>query len=85
MYLKVDTTAYINLATDDMLYLSNSEEPLNALLQRFRDFFSFKVKRGANIQFLNFRIIQSNYGISIDQSKHITKGILYLLKGLGWS
>ena len=49
MYLKNDMTAYLNLATDDMLYMSKSEEPLNELLQRFGDFFSFKVKIGIEL------------------------------------
>ena len=66
----------MNLATDDMLYMSISEGPLNQVLNRFGDFFSFKVKRGTELQFLNFRIIQSEHGISIDQTNHIIKSIL---------
>ena len=45
VYIKDGVTAYMNLATDDMLYMSRSEGPLNQLLNRFGDFFSFKVKK----------------------------------------
>ena len=30
-----------------------------------------RLKRGTDLQFLNFRIIQSEHGISIDQTNHI--------------
>ena len=76
VYLNNNVKAYLILATDDILYLSKSQEPLDALLQRFDDFFSYTIKRGTELQFLNFRIIQSEYGISLDQTNHIIKNIL---------
>ena len=63
VYIKDGVTAYMNLATDDMLYMSISKGPLNQVLNRFGDFFSFKIKRGTALQFLNFKIIQSEHGI----------------------
>ena len=56
--------------------MSLSEKPLDELLNRFGDFFSFTVKRGIELNFLNFKIIQSKDGISIDQTNHIIKSIL---------
>ena len=46
------------------------------MLDKFGGFFSFKIKRGIELQFLNFRIIQSEHGISIDQTNHILQSIL---------
>ena len=44
--LKNNQTLYLILATDDILYMSKNEEPLQELLNKFGDFFSFKIKRG---------------------------------------
>ena len=74
--LKNNQTAYLILATDDILYMSKHKEPLQELLDKFGDFFSFNIKRGIELQFLNFRIIQSEHGISIDQTNHILQSIL---------
>ena len=76
VYLKNNQTAYLILATDDILYMSTHEVPLQELLDKFGDFFSFKIKRGIELQFLNFRIIQSEHGISIDQTNHILQSVL---------
>ena len=56
--------------------MSKHEELLQELLDKFGDLFSFKVKRGIELQFLNFRIIQSEQGISIDQTNHIIQKIM---------
>ena len=71
-----NTKSYLALATDNMLYISRTEEPLNILLEKFSDVFSYEVRRGNEISFLNYRIIQTNHGIYIDQSNHIDQGIL---------
>ena len=76
MYLENNIIAYLIFATDDISYISKSETPLDKILDRFGDFFFFKVKKGTELQFLNFRIIQSKNGMSIDQIDHITKGLL---------
>ena len=56
--------------------MSKPEEPLQVLLDKFGNFFSFKVKRGIELQFLNFRIIQSEHGISINLTNHIIQSIM---------
>ena len=58
VYIKDNITAYINLVTDDIIYMSRSEGALNKLLNRFSDFFSLKVKTGTEQQFLNYILIQ---------------------------
>ena len=76
VYLKNNQTSYLILATDGILFMSKHEEPLQELLDTFGEVFSFKIKRGIELQFLNFRIIQSEHGISIDQANHILQSIL---------
>ena len=70
------------LTTDDILYMSKQQKQQKELLDNFRDLFSFKVKRGIELQFLNFRIIQSEHVTFIDQTNHIRQSILndYLIK-----
>lgn len=53
-----------------------SRELLRTLLNNFDDFFSYKVKEGTEVSSLNFRVIQTEYGISFDQTNHIIKSIL---------
>ena len=56
--------------------MSKHEEPLQELLDKVGDVFSFKVTRGIEVQFLNFRIIQSEHGFLIDQTNHIIQSIM---------
>ena len=56
--------------------MSKHEEPLQELLDKFGYVFSFKIKRGIKLQFLNFRIIQSEHRISIDQTNHIVQSMM---------
>ena len=76
VYIKNSQTSYLIFATDNILYMSKNEEPLQELLEKFGDFFSYKIKRGIELQFLNFRTIQSEYRISIDQTNYILQSIL---------
>lgn len=45
-------------------------------MDRFDDFFPFTIRQGTELLFLIFRIIQSDHGISIDQTNYITKSVL---------
>ena len=74
--MKNSQTSYLIFATDNILYMSKNEEPLQELLEKFGDFFSYKIKRGITLQFPNFRTIQSEYRISIDQTNYILQSIL---------
>lgn len=76
VYIKQIQRAYLILSTDDSVYMSKGNETLNKLLDKFGDFFSFKVKIVIELIFLYFRIIQTKQGNSIDQSNHITQSIL---------
>ena len=77
VYLKNNQISYLILSTNDILYMSKHEQPLKQLLEKFGEFLSFKIKRGIELQFLKFRIIQFEHGISIDQTNHILQSILY--------
>ena len=50
---KEQSTSYLILATDDILYMSKHEKPLKELLNKFGDFFSFKGKKEYNCNSLN--------------------------------
>ena len=56
--------------------MSKDEEPLQELLDEFGEFFSFRAKREIELQFLKFRILQSEHGILINQTNHIVQSIM---------
>ena len=64
-----DILAYLILATDDILFATNTAKVVHLLDTVFHKYFSFTMR--TELSFLNFRIIQSKHGISIDQSNHI--------------
>lgn len=61
----------LGIQTDDILLVTNSnelkEEVMNTLLSAFK----VTIQEGAILNYLNFRIIQSEHGVSIDQTDHI--------------
>ena len=67
----------IVLATDDMLFGTTDEAAFHQLIAEFDRYFEYTVRTGMELAFLNYRIIQSPYGISIDQSTHIRQTILH--------
>ena len=44
--------------------------------QAFDNYFAYTTKEGTTLQFLNYRIIQSDHGTAIDQSNHIRQTML---------
>ena len=76
-------TAYLILVTDNIVYMPRSEGQLDKILDEFGDFFSHKVKKVIELQFLNYRILLSEYGTSINQTNHILQSVLdeYFDKG----
>ena len=46
------------------------------LTQEFDTIFEYNSQEGSKIKLLNIKIIQSEYGISIDQTYHIMKDII---------
>ena len=67
---------YLALATYNILIASSTNKPLQILKAEFDKYFTYTVKQGSELTFLNYRIIQSEHGISIDQLNHIDQTIL---------
>ena len=66
----------ICLATDDILLIAENKILFSRLKLEFDSCFKFTTQDGPIIRFLNFRIIQSHHGISIDQTEHTLQNIL---------
>ena len=56
---------YITLATDDILISSNSNKPLQTLNVKLNKYFTYTVKQGFELTFLDYISDQSNH---IDQT-----------------
>ena len=59
-----------------MLFGSTSKVLYDLLLAAFDKYFTYTTRTGTELSFLNYRIIQSEWGISIDQTTHIRQNIL---------
>ena len=73
-----DNYAYIALATDDILMAASDESMYTTLCTTFDDYFAYTTATGPILHFLNYRIIQSTHGTSIDQYSHIRREILII-------
>ena len=63
--------SYLTVFTDDVLSTDNNETEFTELTRVFKEHFDIKVQEGSVIKCLNFRILQSPIGFSIDQNDHI--------------
>jgi len=66
----------LDTSTDDFLCGHNSNGLLNTFITYMQKYVNVTVQRGQVLNYLNLRIIQSIYGISIDQTQHIKDTIL---------
>ena len=66
-----DVKCILTLATDDMILATTHPRALDILLTEFSKYFEYTTRKGSELSFLNYRIIQSEWGISIDQTTHI--------------
>ena len=73
---KDDNKALLSLATDDILFAATDPTMWKTLLITFHQYFEFTTRTGTELSFLNYRIIQSKHGVSIDQTNHIKQTIL---------
>lgn len=62
--------------TDDIIMISENKILFQRLHIEFKSMFKFTFQDSNIIKFLNFRIIQSHNGISIDKSQHIQNEII---------
>ena len=75
-FIDGDQTAFIALATDDILLATSNKSFYDKLKTTFDTYFAYTTCEGSVLQFLNYRIIQSEYGTSVDQFNHIRQTIL---------
>lgn len=61
---------------DDLLLLTNNRITLQHLCLCFDSIFKYTFQENSITRFLNFRIIQSSHGISIDQTEHTIKNVI---------
>ena len=71
-------TAYLALATDDILLASTSPLLYEKLKATFDTYFAYNTVDGPTLLFFNYRIIQSEHGTSIDQYNHIRQSLLQI-------
>ena len=69
-------TALLALATDDILLAATHKSLYIKIQSVFDNYFAYTTNDGKVIQFLNYRIIQSEFGTSIDQYNHIRQTML---------
>ena len=69
-------TAFVALATDDILLATTNKKFYIKIQHTFDNYFAYTTKEGSILQFLNYRIIQSDYGTSVDQYNHIRQTML---------
>ena len=61
----------VSVQTDDLLLATNSIELKDDVLNTLLSAFQITTQEGIILNYLNFRIIQSSHGVSIDQTTHI--------------
>lgn len=63
----------MNLSTDDFLIATANEEARSLIEETISSYYQVKIVNERMFNYLNWRIIQSDVGISIDQCEHIVK------------
>lgn len=66
----------IALATDDNLVATQHQSCVDKIRATIDDMFDYTYNTGTQLKFLNLNIIQSSFGISIDQTQHIQKNVI---------
>ena len=71
-----DGKMLINTSTDDFLCAADNRDIYTRLCDELRKLFSITTKEGTTLSYLNLRIIQTEHGISYDQTDHIRRKII---------
>ena len=73
---------FLAIATDDILVCTNSDSLEKKIVNQIQTAFTVTLQQGNVISFLNYRIIQTVHGISVDQTPHILDRVgTFLPKG----
>ena len=73
VYEKNDVKFILNTSTDDFLCAHSDDQIYEDLCTYLKQYFSITTNTGTELKYLNIRIIQSDHGISYDQTEHIHK------------
>ena len=76
VYQKDGFFMILNTSTDDFLCGYNDRIIFDRLCTALRKLFDITVKEGTQLSYLNLRIIQSEHGVSYDQTEHIIHKII---------
>ena len=76
IYEKENGTMILNTSTDDFLCAYSNQTIFDTLCTHLKRFFDITTEQGTLLKYLNLRIIQSPFGISVDQSQHIEHTII---------
>eukprot|EP00956_Cyclotella_meneghiniana_P029504 scaffold71543_cov60-Cyclotella_meneghiniana.AAC.2 len=71
-----DEKMILNTSTDDFLCAFNSQSLFNRLCDKMRTMFDITTKEGSRLSYLNLDIIQTEHGVSYDQTDHIRRKII---------
>ena len=66
----------MRLTTYDILFSSGNKILNEIFEQEIGEFFTYQVQKGSVLKYLNWQIIQSKHGISIDQTSFLLREIL---------
>jgi hypothetical protein len=76
VYEAEDDQILLNISTDDFMCAHSNEEIYETLCTYLKQFFDITTQTGTKIKYLNIRIIQSDLGISYNQTEHIEHKII---------
>jgi hypothetical protein len=76
LYKKDGDICIVNTSTDDLLCAYSRTEIFYALRDFMLKFVDVTSQEGNRLSYLNLRIVQSQFGISYDQTEHIQENIL---------
>jgi hypothetical protein len=76
VYEAEDDQILLNTSTDDFMCAHSNENIYEALCTYFKQFFDITIQTGTAVKYLNNRIIQSDLGISYNQTEHIKHKII---------
>ena len=66
-----DDMMFLAVETDDLLISTNSERLTTKVVTAIKSAFDITLQTGDVIKYLNYNIVQSTFGISMDQTAHI--------------
>jgi hypothetical protein len=76
IWKQVESKMFIALATYDCIFVCGDRQQFLDLKSKMEALFVVTLQEGANLWFLNLRIIQIPVGIIIDQTDHIVENVL---------